>query len=101
MIASARSKRRSSRVISLRARQFRRGRRRDRRLRPPLQRLERFESPRVALSTPVPQRRRVQAFPPKDRRDAAGIRRPIRLGQDPRLLRRREPPTIVPAPDAA
>jgi len=60
--------------------------------RPALERLQRLERPGVPLATPVRQRRRVQTFAPQDGGDPAGVRRPIRLGQDPQLLRRREPP---------
>jgi hypothetical protein len=48
-------------------------------LRSPLQRLQRLEGARIALTTPVRQGRRVQAFPAQNGRDPAGIRRAIRL----------------------
>jgi len=59
-------------------------------LRPALERFQRLKRPGVPLATPVGQRRRVQTFPAQNGRDPAGVRRPIRLAQNPQLLRRRE-----------
>lgn len=63
-------------------------------LRPALERLQRLEGPGFPLATPVRQRRRVQTFPAQNGRDPPGVRRPIRLGQDPQLLSRRERPSF-------
>jgi hypothetical protein len=71
-------------VLPVGPRQFRRHRVDGGFLRPPLQRLQSLEGARIALTAPI--RQGVQAFPTQNGRDPAGIRRVIRLRQNPQFL---------------